>query len=44
MLDELLITGEIQESSKKAILKYMHTQDTLELEEHATAKSKSRIL
>jgi hypothetical protein len=38
------MTGNIQETSKKAILRYIHHQETLEAEEQATAKTKSRIL
>merc|ERR1712146_405758 len=43
LLDEVFLNGEVQETSKKAILKYAHMQEAL-LEELATSNSAAAAL
>lgn len=40
ILDEVILAGELQEPSKKTILKYIHTQESLEEEEQQASGSK----
>ena len=44
VLDELLAAGEMQESNKKAVLKYVAHQDAVEAEEEEGVKSNTRLL
>ena len=44
LLDEVFLNGEVQETSKKAILKYAHMQEALLEELQATNNSAAALL